>query len=78
MSYSFYVNFSFSNPVVLKKKILKICFPIGEHVKTVSPIVAPPDPRGLDFNKLAFKNMSESFHVNFIFSGPVVLEKIFK
>jgi hypothetical protein len=39
--------------------------------KTVSPIVAPPDPWGRWFSKNWFCAISKSFHI--IFSGPVVL-----
>jgi hypothetical protein len=40
--------------------------------------VAPPDPWGGDHDFL-FHPMQGSFHVNLIFSGPVILEKkIFK
>jgi hypothetical protein len=41
----------------LKKKY----FPLQAHVNTVSPIVAPSDPRGHDFNKIAFVLYQEAF-----------------
>jgi hypothetical protein len=75
MSENIYVNWS----SLVLEKIFKICSLYKHnHVKRVFPIVAPPHPQGRDFNKLAFTIMSESFHVNFSFSGQVVLEKIFK
>jgi hypothetical protein len=44
MSENFYVKFSFSGPVVLEK-ILKIFFLVDLNLyKTVSSIMAPPDP----------------------------------
>jgi hypothetical protein len=36
-------------------------FPIQIHVKTVSPIEAPPNPRDHDFNKLAFVLYQKTF-----------------
>jgi hypothetical protein len=60
MSYSFHVNFSVLGKVVLEKKIFEI-FPIQGHVKTVSPIVTPPNSGGQDFNKLAFVFYQKAF-----------------
>jgi hypothetical protein len=90
MSESFHVNFSFSGQVVLQEKILEIFF-----LYTVSPIMASPHPPGSWFLqtwfctviKLSCKlflqtwfcTMLLSFHVNFSFSGTVVLlQKIFE
>jgi hypothetical protein len=43
------------------------------------PIVAPPDPWGSWCEQFWIYIISESFHVNMIYSGSVVLEKkIFK
>ena len=45
----------------------------------VSPIVAPPDPRGPRFEQTWICTMSGRFHVDFNISGLVVLKKkIFK
>ena len=61
-----------------RRRFLKM-FPINSHVKHWSPIVAPPYPWGPWFEQTIIYTMSESFHIRFIFSGPVVLEKkIFK
>jgi hypothetical protein len=38
-------------------------------------IVAPSDPPGTMILRIWTPNMSESFHINFSFAGPVVLEK---
>jgi hypothetical protein len=48
MSESFHINSNFNGPLVIQKKIFKDISNI-KHVKTISPLVAPPNPRGASF-----------------------------
>jgi hypothetical protein len=62
--------------LVLEKKT---SFSVQTQVNMVFPKVAPPDPRGPWFEESWLYIISESFRVNMIYSGSVVLEKkIFK
>ena len=71
------VNFSFSGQVVFQK-ILEI-FSYINTCKTVSHIMAPPDPWGPWSLQTWFCTMLLSLHVIFSFSGTVVLlQKIFE
>jgi hypothetical protein len=60
--------------MVPEKRFLKYC-PTYTQLKTVSLVVAPHDPpEAMNLTNLHC-TMSESFHVYFSHSGPVVLEK---
>jgi hypothetical protein len=48
------------------------------HIKTVSPTVAPPDPRGPWFSQTYFCAMSESFQTFSCFGQVVLGKEIFK
>ena len=73
--WSFHINFNFSGSVVLPEKIFKE-FPYIIMCKTLIPYWNPIVlPGVMIWTNVNLHYISGSFHINFSFSGPVILEK---